>query len=88
MKVWLGKVWRKNVFVWSHTAVVLCIEVHKRREKLRGRERKDASRYYSRNYTLSKLSCFLYVAAMKGNCVCSDQGCIHSADSVEKHFLN
>ena len=28
-----------------------------------------------------------WMAAMKGNCVCWSSGCIHSADSVAKHFF-
>uniref|UniRef100_A0A8C7VP43 Aminopeptidase like 1 n=1 Tax=Oncorhynchus mykiss TaxID=8022 RepID=A0A8C7VP43_ONCMY len=38
-------------------------------------------------YTTSKVM-KLYMAAMKVNCVCGDQGCIHSADSIAKLFLN
>jgi hypothetical protein len=77
-------IWKVFFLALSHTADMLCTEVHKQREKVIGRELIDASR----NYTTSKLSCFLYVAAMKGNCVCCDTGCIHSANCVEKRFLN
>jgi hypothetical protein len=38
MKIWLGKFFS----AWSQTAVVLCTEVHKRREKVRGAERVDS----------------------------------------------
>ena len=51
--VWLGMFF----FAWSHTiADVLYIEVHKRREKVRGVERIDCEKKYN-------------VATMKVNCV-------------------
>ena len=73
----------KGFFAWSQTAVVLCTEVHKRREKVRGGERVDARR----NNTMSKVM-MLYVAAMKVNCVRVIKPCIHSPNSVANRFLN
>ena len=68
----------KVFFAWSQTADVLCIKIHKQREKVRGGEHVDVRR----NMT----SC-LYVA-MKVNCLRVFRGVIQSADSVEKLFLN
>ena len=69
-----GLAW-KGFFAWSHTAVVLCIEVHKRREEGRGGERIDVTR--NAMWLLWKWSVLT-----------CDQGCIHSTDSVEKCFAN
>jgi hypothetical protein len=63
--VWPGKDW----FAWSQTADVLCTEVHKRREKVRGGECVDSCEK-ELYIQLVKLSCCFYVAAMKVNCVC------------------
>lgn len=53
MKVW------KGIFAWSQTVDALCIEVHKRREKVRGGERVDARRNYtSKVIMLFVCSCY------------------------------
>ena len=46
----------ESFFACSHTADVLCIEVHKRREKVRGTRANRCEKEYN-------------VAAMKVNCV-------------------
>jgi hypothetical protein len=60
MKIWLGK-----VFACSQRADVLCTEVHKRMERVRGGERVDSCE--KELYT--QQSCCFYVAAMKVNCL-------------------
>ena len=52
-----GSAW-KGFFSWSQTADVLCTEVHKRREKVRGGEHVDAKRNYRTIWLLSKRTVF------------------------------
>jgi hypothetical protein len=70
-------------FAWSQTADVLCTKVQKRREKVRGGERVDSceKELYIRRANYIWL-------LWKWTVFTCDQRCIHSADSVEKHFLN
>ena len=61
---------------------MLCTEVHKRREKVRGRECVD--RCKKELYIQRAVVCGCYESEL----FACDQGRIHYADSVEKCFLN